>query len=391
MPDELVTIEHPHSGLVQRLNPQVLSKANPEVVDLLQARADVQRVESLKEIFRRSVTEQWPEGRLESEVAAGLRQIWPHGDPTEAAQFLADEYRQLGEGIHLVSTETGRVTIVLTEADIHQPAPVPREGGGMATPLPIIRPDLSAALVTWNYTNAREDQILKTLAARGHQTELLRELGDPRLLVASRAGRKHIVESLAQVSPKTLLESAGGTTAAFLKFFHLVEGEFYDTPDDHIRLEGRVSAKSTLGIQDMLTTNLSHNRAGVLQGAVVQGWVRDIAKLLSNMSTTMAPEEVDLEDLVTLSAKFWILPPELVRPFRLIDSKITILPVEGAQPMGLAGPVGYIGLPPSFQAKSREFFSRWETVANLGFDLFVRVDALRPLIVRGVAHEAQLV
>jgi len=391
MPDELVTTEHPHSGLVQRLNPQVLSKANPEVVDLLQARADVQRVESLKEIFRKSVTEQWPDGRLESEVTAGLRQIWPHGDPTEAAQFLADEYRQLGEGIHLVSTETGRVTLVLTEADIHQPAPVPREGGGMATPLPIIRPDLSAALVTWNYTNAREAQVLEVLAARGHQTELLRELGDPRLLVASRAGRKHIVESLAQIPPKALLESAGGTSAAFLKFFQLVDEPLTEVPAGHAHLKGATSAKSTMGIQDMLTTNLSYNRPRVLQGAVTQGWIRDMAKAVSQFAYAPTAEEAELDDIVSLPAQFWILPPQLTRPFMHIDRKITVLPVDDAHPMGLAGSAGYIYVPSQFQAKSREFFSRWETVANLEFQIWLRLDALRPLTITGQAHEAQVV
>jgi len=389
MTDDLAKVEY--GGLVQRLDPQVLTKANPEPVDLLQARADIQRDAPLQQIFRDSVTEQWPEGRLESEVTSALKKLWPSGDPTEAAQYLADEYRQLGEGLHLISTETGKVLIAFKEEDLYQPSMVPRTDGTMATPLPKIRPDLMSALVTWQHERASEKVVLRQLAEKGCQTELLRELGDPRLLVASRAGRKHIVKSLAELAPRSLLEAAGGSSAAFLKLFTLVDQPFSESPVGYTYIRGSAQATSVQSIADLSTTNLRHNRVQALQGAITQGWIREMARQLSDFSGWMAPEEVTLDDLVSLPASFWILPPDLVRPFRSLDSKIIVLVAENARPMGLTGHLGYLYVPEMFQAKDREFFSRWESVARLEFEMWVKEDALRPLNVTGMSHEAHLV
>jgi hypothetical protein len=139
----------------------------------------------------------------------------------------------------------------------------------------------------------------------------------------------------------------------------------------------------------MLTTNLSYNRPMAIQGVIVQGWIREIARVLT-IAVSQNAVEVDLEGL-ELPANFWIAPPDLIRPFRQLKPEAQILPVVDAVPTGFAEDfVGYFLVPPQFQAKSREFFSRWETKGQLEYSIWVNPAALRPLSIAGVAYDAQV-
>lgn len=371
----------------RQIEPEVRTEATPSAEDLLQARADIQASPALKNLFLEGLTP----AELSRRLSVELAKRWPEGDPQEAAKFLADEYAQIGpEGVFLISTETGRIAAIIREDDIRQPAPVPREGSTeLAQPLPQIRPDLEAAIVTWFHDQGREQKVMEALAARGHQTPLLREMGDPRLLVASRKGRRHIVESLGRQDPQALLEAAGGTSGMFLRLF-----EFSEPPPEKtlVRISGTLMSKTVMGVQDILTTNLHHNRPATIRAVLVQGWVREIARRLSLKALEVRGLQgtIDVLTAKSLPGTFWVASPDLVRGLRGVDPRISILPVEGAATLLIEGPLGYLKIPPAFETQNFEAFARWEAHATLSFDLWVDLSKVRAFLVEGVEVEAQV-
>jgi hypothetical protein len=368
------------SGLERQIEPTVISRASPDSADLLQARADIQSHAELQALFVSHKGAQ-----LVDHLTTALRKIWPTGvgDPAATAQFIADEYEQIGPtGIHLISTETGRIAAVIREEDIYQPDMVPRESGNMARPLPRIRPELEAAIVTWFHDKDRDKAILEALAKRGHQTALLREMGDPRLLVATKRGRRHIVTELGKLDPQLLLETTGGTAGAFLRYF-----EFGLPPVETTltHLSGTVSTRSVMGVQDPTTTNLHHNRAASLRGALVQGWVREMAAIITRAAHgEQASTLLDMRTATTLPGDFWVAPPDMVRPFRKLNSKVVVFPVEASKPTVVDGKLGYLKVPPAFEAFNLDVFDRWEASTVLDFEMWVDLTHLRPFLVDGV-------
>lgn len=385
----------PEEGLATRLNPQVLSKANPSAEWLLDARALLNRDNALREFVRNARAQ----GMRPEAAVAGLsvrfNASWggDHAaEATEAAQYLWDEQSQLGDNIYITSTETGRVIAALSDKDIYQPAPVPREDGSMVLPLPRIRPSIEAAITCWAFESSHEARVVQTLAARAHQTDLLREEGDPRLLVATRAGRQHIVSELGKFDPKILLRAAGGTSGTFLTHFEL-RGTEPDHTDGLTLLEGEVYSQSVMGVQDMTTVNLHHNRAASLQGALVQGWVREVARQLSNAATRQlpVPDEIRQFDLTKAhlgGRSFWVSPPEVLRYLRRADPVVGVMPVTSAKLMGLLPKAGVLVVPAAFNAASRELFGRWEASSNLSFRLWVDWTKISVMLISGIEHQA---
>ena len=391
MPDDkLAKPVEARQTLEKRLDPQVLSNATPEIEFLLQARADVTSDELIQALFREELDDE----QLVNQLTARLITRWRgHEEQArEAAQYLVDEHRQLGEGIHLVSSETGKVVVTLTEDDIWQPDLVPREGGGMAQPLKQIRPDLAAYVTTWTFDRSREAQIVAKLAARGHQTALLREEGDPRLLVATRAGRRHIVESLARFRPDELLRALGGTSAAFLNHFELTTEDAEGEPS----FRGTVNSRSVMNIQDQTTVNLHHNRPATLQGALTQGWVREVARRLITHAagaprlTSVEPRRLT-RDLLQC-ADFWIAPPEVLVWVRRVNPGVVVLPVDRITHMvGLVqARAGTLKVPAEFGLNSREMFDRWETTTELEFALWLDSSAITVIGLTGIEYQGVL-
>lgn len=385
--------------LAQKFEPRVISTAKPEADWLLQARRDINSDESLRDFFRRAREEGRDSDWIADNISVRLAGRWGSDrffDALEAATYLADEYLQLGEGIHIVSTETGKITATLSESDIYQPAPVPRESGGLAVPLPRIRPDLEGLLTTWSFERGREEQLTEALALRANQTDLLREEGDPRLRIATRSGRSEIVREIAEDTPRSLLERAGGSAAAFLRHFEIRTA----APDPSEGLEevhGVASAQSRMGIQDPLTTNLHHNRQGILRGVFAQAWAREMARRLSveaHQRGSVPPVPSDQIGLSDFSGTdMWVVSPDALQLVReLSEKQVTLMPVEGAYPLGLSNRrVGVLVLPESFSAESRELFNRWETAAILEFSLWVDWSAIRVLRISDVPLEPEVV
>lgn len=364
---------------IERYEPQVISKANPEPPDLLEGRRRVQSDPTLKGIFLKAQESGSTADDLAKELAGYLE--------PDVAQFLADEYAQLGAtGIHLVSTETGRVVLTLTEKDIYQPAPVPRENSTtLATPLPRIRPELESAIVSWVHDKDREQDMLRKLSEKGYQTELLQTLGDPRLLIATTRGRKHITASLARQDPKALLGSVGGTAGAFLNLFEVVE----EAPaGDFTHLGATVASSSVMGVQDPLTTNLQHNRPSVMRGAMVQNWLRLIAAHIAVLRHKQGSiTTLTIAEALRLKGALWAAPADAVLPLQ--PAKIPVLPIDGPAVL-FQGPLGYLKVPPEFRLGSREIVDRWETRSELDFEVWLNLDNVAPYRISDLAYLAQV-
>jgi hypothetical protein len=276
---------------------------------------------------------------------------------------------------------------------------VPREGGGMAKALPRIRPDLEAAVTTWTFDRAREQRIVEALAAKGHQTALLREEGDPRLLVATRKGRTKIVQDLATLTPQELLRVCGGTSGAFLSHFDIVSEE----PSDYEEvLSGILTASSAMKVSDQTTINLHYNKAASLRGVLAQGWVREIAKELSQKAHVrfgdaegLEPEPIELmtpEAAKRIRAKFWIVPPEAVAHMSKVRKDWTLMPVDHAYAIGFLKPkVGVLVIPKEFSAETNEMFEKWTTSAYLEYKLYIDWNAICYMALADLTYQGYVV
>ena len=391
---DLAKVSKGERALAQRLDPTIETVAKPASDWLLQGRADANSDLTLQALFREAKAEDRGADWLAEVVENRLLTLWKgegRHHVGEVARYLADEYFQLGEGIHLVSKETGRVIVTVTEDDIYQPAMVPREGGGMAKPLPRLNPALEAFITTWTFEQGREERILMDLVEKGHK---VMTLDDPRLHAAIRAGRSQIVRDVAESSPESLLRAAGGTSAAFLDYFDLRT----TPPDDASEpdLEGCIEAKSVLHIGDPTTTNPMHDRRAALRGVIPQGWVREMARALAAEAHRRLKDRVVTFDKDHMPATnelpgtFWVIPPEAVREF--IQPTWTIMPVEGAKILGIWKPkVGTIQIPEQMAAASHELFDRWEAVADLDYKMWIDWGALTCLEVTGLEYQAVVV
>lgn len=371
----------------------VRSFAEPTPEALLLVRAVLQRKPELKELFLQFRAEgravDWLRDMLAPAVAALAGEL-SFDNVVEACAYLADEYHQLGEGYFIVSQDTGRVALVLTEDDLYDPGLLSRDSGIVGQALRRINPSLEAAIVSSYHDRGRETLVLERLRERAHQTTLLREEGDRRLRIATRAGRREMARELSEDSPWRLLQRASGTTGMFLRHFELTER--YEGPWECI--EGVACCRSVLGVQDMTTSNLAYDRLGVLRGSAPQAWIRDIARQLSvrarARNTTTLPVRVDdLSDELLASRELWVVDPDV---FELMHrARGRVVPVEGVDPIGFSGRVGCLVVSNDFGVESREVTDRWEVTATLPYRLYVDWSRIEFLPLVGVARAAMVV
>lgn len=370
----------------------VRSAAKPTPDALLLVRAALQRHDELRKLFLQFRGENravgWLSDMLAPAVAARVGEL-SFDNVLEACQYLADEYHQLGEGYFVVAQDTGRVALVLTEDDLYDPGLLSRDSGGVAQALRRINPTLEAAIVSSYHDRDRETLVLERLRERAHQTTLLREEGDRRLRIATRAGRREIARELSEDDPWRLLQRAGGTTGMFLRHFELTEG--YEGSLDCI--EGVACCRSQIGVQDMTTSNLAYDRLGVLRGSAPQAWIRDIARQLSHGARASHTKQLpitadDLSAALLASCELWVVDPDVFELIRWARGKA--VPVEGAEPIGFSGRAGYLVVASDFGVESREIADRWEVTATLPYRLYVDWSRIEFLPLIGVARAATL-
>lgn len=385
--------------LARRLDPKIETTAKPKPDWLLQARAEIRSDREIQSVFVEAKREGHSPKWLADQVSTRLMAKWEGktAQAAEAALFLADEFFQVGEGIHIVSTETGRIVATVSEDDIYQPAPLPREGGGVAVPLPRLDPNLEAFITTWTFESGREERILRALVEKGQRAIAF---NDPRLHPATRMGRSQIVEDVAGMSPESLLRGLGGTSGAFLSFFKLRTTPWEDRRQTLVHgrepdLEATIEARSVVKIGDQTTVNIHHDRRATLRGVLPQGWVREMARLLAEaMHRRGEPIKLELNEVPKLANgdMFWVIPPEAVRQF--VKPGWTIMPVDRVQTVGIpqGTKLGTIVIPERFAAASHELFERWEAVGDLDFQMWVdKPEAIICLEIEGLEYQAHIV
>lgn len=359
----------------------VQSEASPAPELLLVVRSILQSDQAFGEFFTRFRDEarpvSWLRDVLAPRVAArvhqlGLGEAYGFGVVLDVCQYLADEYYQLGEGYFIVSEETGRVQLVATDEDLVDPGLLPRESGRMAPGLRRLHPSIEQKFILGRTETAREEHALEALTARAHQTELLRQDGDRRLLVATRKGRTSLARELSEDDPLALLRRAGGSAAKLLRHFELRGQALLEWTDEQPHIEGMALCRSTIGVQDLATLNLGYNRLGVLRSAVPQGWLRDIARQLSyhvqQLDRSIVPIPVsDLDDELLSGHETWVTDPDVYTLVR----RATMIPVEGSATIGLSGAVGTLVIMGDFGVETREASDRWEVTATLPYRLYV--------------------
>lgn len=374
------------SPLSSRFDVTVHSSANPEPKLLAALRLLVQAHPELGDLFisfrKESLGVDWLRDMLATRVVSRLNAEFE--EVLEACQYLADEYHQLDEGYFIVSTETGRVVLVVTEDDLYDPGLQARHSGEMAQALRRLRPHLETGFMLHGHERAREQQVVSALAERSQQTDLLREGGDSRLRIATRTGRMDIARDLAGDDAWALLRRSSGTTGMFLRHFELVE---------HIQapsLEGTATFRSTMSVQDGLAANISYNRLGTLRGAAPQGWIRDVARDLCaavHRRTPIMPVEAeDLDAELLATEELWVADPDVYALIR--KGKSQAVPVEGVSPIGFSGKVGCLRVPREFSVSTHESGGQWEVTANLPYSLWVDFAKVRALPIIGVQRAA---
>lgn len=396
-------IKSPSGGPLDegRLEPVVESEARPPAADLLRARADITHNTRLRTIFMGAKEAQRPPEEVADVVGSALAAIWGEDMATEAynaALYLADEHAQLEPGVTLVSSETGKVLVVLRPEDLVKLSPVPREGSGtLAQPLTRIRPDIEAFVTSWQFNFKREQEIADELALRGHQTTALREDGDPRLQIVTKAGRRELAKRYAGHTPKELLGRVGSSAWAFLNHLDIVDlGLDEKAPEGSVLAEA-VSCVDT-GIEDLQSRNLRFDVPNAMRTSLSNGWVREIAVTMANAAKqrysgmqTVQAENLTKELFGSL-ASVWVVPPELVRKVYNLKPEATLLIVPDAPLIGLErAKVGRLYLPDTFGVENTEVFDKWSVVSHLQYALQIDWQFIRYIPVTGIEHQAVLV
>jgi len=390
MPSELVRPENQAQALSRKVEVEVLSRANPEVALLRLARVVVQQSPEVRAVFDASREDKsmGRKGQVNRKLLTErLKDHFPLDEGIgEVASYLADEYEQIGDGILLVSSETGRAIARLTEEDFYMPAPVPRESGNMVQPGVKIRPEIEGFIVHWQFETTREREVRERMLSRVNQSELLREEGDRRVLSLSRGGRRNLAAQVQEALPQ-LLQGATGIAGDFLVFFapgKPPSGEGLDP----IKLEARSSVRRP--VQDALTSNLKHDVLASTLASVATGWVRDMAgQLLTRGRSRLGDAVVPYMtlDMVVENRKrgFWVAESSLALALQRLGCRA--LPVQGPSSFALffRGPVGFLELPEGQSGvHSREMHDRWTLESMVEATLWVDWGRIEVLPVGGV-------
>jgi hypothetical protein len=375
------------SDKLQTIQVTVLSLAKPQSESLLAARSAILVAPELQSLFEQARAEGWSTAQLADRLCTRLPEYLLEQDSLrlwEVALYLADEFTQLGGNMLLISSETGKAIAKVSPDDIYVPAPVSRETGGLAQPLPRLRPDLEGMLVDWVFTKGREAKLVADLAKRVPQTEYLSEVGDPKLLRATRGGRAQIVARLQDGLPE-LLQECTGTNKEFLSAFLFAT----EPPPDMIPSSRYIGyAKVITTVADPMTFNLKHDPFTTLRNQITGQWVRDIGRSVSCLAYGTGPV-LDASVLDTLPNGFWIAEPTTAMALR--EKRVLAIPGAPTVMVHTWMPPSVVLIhPESFKCASREFLDRWEVAASFEYTLFLNLNALSAYDLKDVpAHEAR--
>jgi len=393
-----------HSSSLVPLIPEVRTLARPAPGDLLAARQEIQRNPALQQLFRAARDEKQEPQRFAEDLAEVL---FNHIEGTNAeiqtaAAYLADEYLQLGDGMLIISSTTGRAIYKVTEEDIWQPPEVPRESGGMATPLRRLRPALEGFLVQWVFDEARETNILRDtyqrLAAKGTHVE-----NDSRFLPITRRGRKTIVEEIREQLPSLLPGRVRGNMGAFLACFELRDTDPVESKlTPLVRSIGVASGRSN--IADPTTINLNFHQTTAITARIAAQWTSEIARTISvaaHAATEMHEISYLASDLRSLlrglgGESLWVANPQewacIRERARPMDRPLIVHPIEGGNLTKIEKQAGVIVIhPDSFTIEAREVHDRWDVVATFEYTLWIDWRHVEGMVMTDLPVEVQIV
>ena len=352
------------------VTPEVRTLARPTSVRLLSARHETQRSPELRAAFVQSKAEGWSADKL-ADTLLPLLEARLEGTTEElhqAALYLADEYQQIGDSMLIVSRETGKVIARITEADVWQPPETRREDGSLVKPLPRLRPELHGFLVQTAFDAGNEARVRDELARRATSTEYLAQEGNPRLRVATRAGRLDMVSQI-RSGASELLGNLRGLPREFLQAFDVttVDGTYEGSPV----LRSVAFSRTRTNIADQRTVNLSFDVLAHQQGAIGAGWVREILRAIALAHPDVrevsfdAIQEADLD-----GAKLWAGNHAVVSLLRILGQALYM---NSDRAVGFKpGKVGTLVIhPDTCDIRSREVFDRWEVAASIEFTAWV--------------------
>lgn len=380
----------------------VRSTANPQPAALMTLRGLLRGRGDLRELFVQFRSEsrpaEWLRDMLLPRAALELEGC-SFDEVRDVCQYLADEYQQLAcipgcqldDGWFVLDQETGRVVAVAAPEDMYDPGLLPRESGDLGRALPRLNPALEARLVTGRHEQARERENLSWLEERLPQTDLVRDLGDRRLRVASRAGRTDIARELSEADPATLLWRAGGRAGLFLR--HLVRADEVGAWD-MTPIEGVACARLVIGLQDQRAVNLLHyDPLSTLRGIAGLNWARAVAKQLSYVAKEASKASLpigaeDVTDDLFASAETWVIEPDVYALLGWSARGQTFI-VEGAETIGLTGRVGRLAVGSDLGVQTRELSDRWEITATVSYTLHVNLQKVQVLPIVGVARAGE--
>jgi hypothetical protein len=366
--------------------PEIRTLARPVSGPLLAARGVVQRSDLLRAAFEHARRQGQTPEQLAGAITPELERVLdcPPEEAVQVAQYLADEYFQIGDAILVIDRATGLAIARLTEQDIWQPPDVPRESGGMARPLPRIRPDLEGALISYHFDRAKEQVNLAKVQQRFPGTLSLQDEGNTRLRVVTRGGRHDMTEDVRDRLP-TLLGAVQGTPRAFLDHFDIRD----EAPAGLTAFPMATAvARSQQSIADPLTFNLRYDLPMALGARIGTAWVREIAARVASMvKDRLTLHYQELQRRTFEPADFWVVSPDAFAAFMPFVDRM--MPVLNTEPTGLIGKVGSIVVQPgSYRLNAREVFARWEIVATLDYTLYLDITRLMGLEVQDLPIEA---
>ena len=346
------------------LDIEVVSEANPDPSLLRSIRYLLQQNEGLRQVFA--------DAQLEGE-AGGSRQVdrqrllgllseaYPHEGLDQVAEYLSDEFEQIGEGVLLISPETGKAVARVSTDSLYEASAVPRESGNMIERGLRIRPEVEAYLAYWSFENNRESDLRRGVIARLNQTDLQREEGDPRTLVLSKAGRRTISQQVHDSIAATF-QNPNGPAKALLEYFP-VGKDSCSFSDRCTPLKVLPWSRVRRRVQDQLSVNPRFDALTATLASVTSSWARSILGTLLEEAASR-PLQWEPEDLDEVTENhcggIWVCEPNLARA--LMGKGYRVFPVTGPPNVAvqLFRKVGYLEFDESkIGTNHRELHDRW--------------------------------
>jgi hypothetical protein len=367
---------------------KVVSSANPDSSLLRAIRMLVSQNEAIRQVFikARDKNDAGESRQVDRQRLLGvLSEAYPHDGLDQVAEYLADEFEQIGEGILLISPDTGKAVARVTSDNLYQASPVPRESGNIVERGLMIRPEVEAFLAYWSFEREREADNRNQVLARLNQTDLQREDGDPRTLVLSRKGRREIAQQVQESIGATFV-NPNGPAKYLLEHFPLKKGSFpLSSPCTSIKILpwSRVQRR----IQDQLSVNPKHDALTSTLASVTSSWARSILGALLEEAAAR-PSQLEPEDLENLlewhSGGVWVCEPNLARA--IMDHGCRVFPVNGPSNVAihLLLESGYLEFDESkVGTNHRELHDRWTVESAADVTLHVYWDFIDTFQVLG--------